>query len=47
LLPTWGKLIVAALSYGVHGGAMHIVIAPLKELIKIFKMSNHQEYVEV
>jgi peptide/nickel transport system permease protein len=32
LLPTWGKLIVAALSYGVHGGAAHIVIAPLAVL---------------
>ena len=32
LLPTWGKLIVAALSYGVHGGAAHIVIAPLTVL---------------
>jgi len=32
LLPTWGKLIVAALSYGVNTGATHIVIAPLAVL---------------
>ncbi len=29
LLPTWGKLIVAALSFGVHAGATHLVLAPL------------------
>lgn len=29
LLPTWGKLVVAALSYGVHTGATHLVLAPL------------------
>lgn len=29
LLPTWGKLVVAALSYGVHTDAVHLVIAPL------------------
>lgn len=29
LLPTWGKLVVAALSYGVHSDAAHLVIAPL------------------
>jgi peptide/nickel transport system permease protein len=28
-LPTWGKLVVAALSYGVHSGAAHLVLAPL------------------
>jgi peptide/nickel transport system permease protein len=28
-LPTWGKLVVAALSYGVHADAAHLVIAPL------------------
>lgn len=27
-LPTWGKLVVAALSYGVNASAAHIVIAP-------------------
>lgn len=29
LLPTWGKLVVGALSYGVHTGATHLVLAPL------------------
>lgn len=29
LLPTWGKLVVTALSYGVHTDATHLVIAPL------------------
>ena len=29
LLPTWGKLVVAALSHGVQTGAVHIVLAPL------------------
>lgn len=28
-LPTWGKLVVSALSYGVHVNAAHLVIAPL------------------
>lgn len=28
-LPTWGKLVVAALSYGVHTDATHLVIFPL------------------
>ncbi|MCP4419167.1 MAG: ABC transporter permease [Chloroflexi bacterium] len=32
ILPTWGKLIVAALSYGIHRDAAHIVIAPLSLL---------------
>ena len=32
LLPTWGKLIVAALSYGIQTGATHIVLAPLAVL---------------
>lgn len=32
LLPTWGKLIVAALSYGVYDQATHIVIIPLAVL---------------
>ncbi len=31
-LPTWGKLVVAALSYGVHTNATHLVIAPLSLL---------------
>ena len=29
LLPTWSKLIVAALSFGVHTGATHLVLLPL------------------
>lgn len=29
VLPTWGKLVVGALSYGVHTGATHLVLAPL------------------
>jgi len=29
VLPTWGKLIVAALSFGVHTGSTHLVLAPL------------------
>jgi peptide/nickel transport system permease protein len=29
VLPTWGKLVVSALSYGVHTDATHLVIAPL------------------
>jgi peptide/nickel transport system permease protein len=33
LLPTWGKLIVAALSSGIHTGATHIVLAPLAVLL--------------
>jgi peptide/nickel transport system permease protein len=32
LLPPWGKLIVAALSYGVQAGATHIIFAPLAVL---------------
>ena len=28
-LPTWGKLVVAALSYGVHTNSSHLVIFPL------------------
>lgn len=32
LLPTWGKLVVGALSYGVHSGATHLVLAPLAVL---------------
>ncbi|MCA9970576.1 MAG: ABC transporter permease subunit, partial [Anaerolineales bacterium] len=28
-LPTWGKLVVTALSYGVHTNSAHLVIAPL------------------
>jgi peptide/nickel transport system permease protein len=27
-LPTWGKLVVAALSYGVQTNTAHLVIAP-------------------
>lgn len=29
VLPTWGKLVVAALTYGVHRGQYHLVLAPL------------------
>ncbi len=28
-IPTWGKLVVAALSYGIHSGAYHLVLASL------------------
>ncbi|MCB9005758.1 MAG: ABC transporter permease, partial [Ardenticatenaceae bacterium] len=28
-LPTWGKLVVEALSYGVYTNATHLVVAPL------------------
>lgn len=29
VLPTWGKLVVAALTYGVYRGQYHLVLAPL------------------
>lgn len=33
LLPTWGKLVVAALSSGIHRGAIHVVLLPLGVLL--------------
>lgn len=33
LLPTWGKLVVAALSFGIHVRVTHVVVAPLALLL--------------
>jgi len=35
VLPTWGKLIVEGLSYGLHRGAYHLVLEPLSLLMLV------------